>query len=207
MAYPQEWKNFWDWQKENEAYNLDALPHGVTQGSISVFGSKYHLATSFEGILAREYKMDETVDAYSAVLKVFLAFSALESFCRSTCPELRRQYEIESWAFEKFPSVVSGPAQTLRESERIVSFLTKNVGKELKKRLNSFSAGNTDNCMHVAAAIRHAVAHGFISIRPYGTSAIASVDFCEDLSAMLIGVADEAFSAFMYNLPKCVEVS
>ena len=81
---------------------MDALPNGVTQSAVSVFGSKYPLATSFEGIIAEEYKTDETVDAYSAVLKVFLSFAALEQFCKATCPHLKKQYQIEAWAFENY---------------------------------------------------------------------------------------------------------
>lgn len=207
MTYPTEWKTFWDWQRDNKIHKRYALPKGVTQGRIAKFGAKYHLASGFEGIIADEYKTSETVDAYSAVLKVFLAYTSLEQLCKVVRPDLKKPYMIMDWAYESYPELASEPVDILRESERILAFLTNNVCDALAKRLKSFAAGEIDNCMPVAAAVRHAVAHGFISIRPYGTSAPVATDFCGYLSTMLMTVTDEAFTTFIDDLPKYVKVA
>lgn len=72
--------------------------------------------------------------------------------------------------------------------------------QQLKDNLVSFRLGETDNCLVVATALRHAVAHGFMSVHPKGTSSQTARRFCVTLRAMLLSISDSEFSLLFESL-------
>jgi len=52
----------------------------------------------------------------------------------------------------------------------------------------------------VATALRHAVAHGFMSVHPEGTSPKVSKIFCQQMSRMLLSISDRAFVDLLESL-------
>lgn len=185
MSNPSYWKVFCQWQRDHEPV---ALPEHISLSELNRFAARYRLARAFNGIDADGYA-DDTVDAYGAVLKVFLAYSALEQFHKAVEPANPRQHLSERWA-----SWATSPAVSLRESDAIIQFLIKTVSNErLKEKLIAFQRGKHDNVLIVATALRHAVAHGFMSVHPEGTSARVSKVFCQQMSRLLLSISDRAF--------------
>jgi hypothetical protein len=192
MSNPSYWKVFCQWCRDNEPLNL---PENISLSELNRFAARYRLARAFNGIDADGYAKD-TMDAYSAVLKVFLAYSALEQFHKAVKPTKPRQHLSERWA-----DCAVSPAVSLRESEAIIQFLIKTVShNKLKEQLIAFQQGKHDNVLIVATALRHAVAHGFMSVHPEGTSARVSKIFCQQLSRMLLSISNQSFVDLLKSL-------
>lgn len=192
MANPPYWKMFCQWRRENEPLNL---PERISNTELNRFAARYRLARAFNGIDADGYAKD-TIDAYGALLKVFLAYSALEQFHKAVKPTRPKQRIHDRWE-----SLAVSPAANLRESEAIIQFLINTVSHDrLRNRLIDFQRGSHDNVLIVAMALRHAVAHGFMSVHPEGTSARVSKTFCQQLSRMLLSIADQAFIELLESL-------
>lgn len=188
-----EWKVFCQWVRE---HGEDKLPVHVSLPELNRFSVRYRLANSFEGLVLHGYA-DETEAAYSALMKAFWAYSAFEQFDKAVkaVPKIHRT---ERWA-----ELATGPAAELRAAEEIVDFLAKQMDyQNTQKRVISFRDGETDNCLIVAAALRHAVAHGFMSVHPHGSSAKTAAIFCERVSAMLMTISHQAFVDFTQELPE-----
>ena len=192
MSNPSYWKVFCQWCRDNEPLNL---PENISLSELNRFAARYRLARAFNGIDADGYAED-TTDAYGAVLKVFLAYSALEQFHKAVKPTKPRQHLSERWA-----ECAVSPAVSLRESEAIIQFLIKTVShNKLRDQLIAFQQGKHDNVLIVATALRHAVAHGFMSVHPEGTSARVSKIFCQQLSRMLLSISNQSFINLLKSL-------
>lgn len=192
MSNPSYWKVFCQWRRTNEPLNL---PENISLFELNRFAARYRLAQAFNGIDANGYAKD-TVDAYGAVLKVFLAYSALEQFHKAVKPAKPKQHLSERWA-----DWAVSPAISLRESDAIIQFLIKTVShSKLKDKLIAFQQGKHDNVLIVATALRHTVAHGFMSVHPEGTSAKVSKIFCQQLSRMLLSISNRAFIDLLISL-------
>lgn len=193
MSALYEWKVFCQWIREQ---GEDSLPEHVSLSELNRFSVRYRLADSFEGLILNGYA-DETEAAYSALMKAFLAYSALEQFDKAvkSIPSVHRT---ERWA-----KLATGPAAELRKAEEVVDFLASQMDRESsRKRVIAFRDGDTDNCLIMAAALRHAVAHGFMSVHPEGSSAKRATTFCQQVSQMLMMICRQAFSDFVQELPK-----
>lgn len=192
MSNPSYWKIFCRWCRDNEPVRL---PENVSLSELNRFAARYRLARAFNGIDADGYA-DDTIDAYGAVLKVFLAYSALEQFHKAVKPIKPKQHLSERWA-----DWATSPAVSLRESDAILQFLIRTVSNEqLRDKLIAFQRGKHDNVLIVATALRHAVAHGFMSVHPEGTPAKVSRVFCEQLSRMLLSISDRSFVDLLESL-------
>ena len=192
MSNPSYWKIFCQWRRDNEPLNL---PENISLAELNRFAARYRLARAFNGIDATGYAND-TIEAYGAVLKVFLSYSALEQFHKAVKPSRPRQHLSERWA-----AWATSPAVSLRESDAIIQFLIKTVSNErLREKLIAFQRGKHDNVLVVATALRHAVAHGFMSVHPEGTSAKVSKIFCQQISRMLLSISDRSFIDLLESL-------
>lgn len=192
MSNPSYWKVFCQWRRDNEPVTL---PENISLSELNRFAARYRLARAFNGIDADGYA-DDTIDAYGAVLKVFLAYSALEQFHKAVKPVRPKQHLSERWA-----DWATSPAVSLRESEAIIQFLIKTVSSErLRDKLIAFQRGKHDNVLIVATALRNSVAHGFMSVHPEGTSARVSKVFCQQMSRMLLSISDRAFVDLLESL-------
>lgn len=197
MSNPSYWKVFCQWCRRNEPLNL---PENISLSELNRFAARYRLAQSFNGIDADGYAKD-TTDAYGAVLKVFLAYSALEQFHKAVKPTKSGQHLSDRWA-----DWAVSPAASLKESDAIIQFLIKTVShNKLKNKLIAFQQGKHDNVLIVATAMRHAVAHGFMSVHPEGTSAKVSKMFCQQLSRTLLSISNRAFLDLLASLSIDVE--
>ncbi|MEB3213225.1 MAG: hypothetical protein VKL39_17880 [Leptolyngbyaceae bacterium] len=172
------------------------MPTAVSSAELNRFAARYRLANAFNEISINGYP-DNTVDAYSSVLRAFLAYSALEQFHKAVPPTPNSREHINSrWAH-----LATEHASKLRRSKTIVLFLIKQVQNQtLRDGLTAFLGSKSDNCLFVATALRHAVAHGVMSVHPNGTSPKTAARFGNVLAQMLLQIADQAFDDFFVSL-------
>ncbi|MGA1265114.1 MAG: hypothetical protein ACO331_14600 [Prochlorothrix sp.] len=179
MSYPREWRSFCRWHRENEM----AIP-----SQLSRFAARYRLASSFHGVQLTGYP-DKTSQAYATVIQTFLAYTALEQLHTATRSN-PKQHLHERWGTLSHDS-----AAKLRQSPNLIWFLHDQMHhKGLKQNLQNFVEGENDNALYVATALRHAVSHGFMTVHPRGTRPQVAIQFCQDISQMLLKIADDEFA-------------
>ena len=194
MANPPYWKIFCRWRRAREELNFVSLPENVSSSELNRFADRYRLARAFNGLEIDGYA-DDTVKAYSALMRAFLAYSALEQFHKAVKPSGRIHLS-DRWA-----DLAISPATELKGSDAIIEFLVKTVSsKPLKNKLIAFQRGEHNNALIVATALRHAVAHGFMSVHPEGTSAKVSQLFCNQIASLLLSIADRSFIDLLESL-------
>lgn len=192
MTYPSQWQTFCTWQRAN---GDAALPAHFDLPKLNRFAARYRLAKSFRGLDVEGYANASTGEAYSSVMLAFLAYSALEQLHEAT-KENSKQHLHDRWA-----DLAIAPSAKLRQAKKILLFLqTQMNSRSLKDHLQEFIDGKTDNSLYVASALRHAVAHGFMSVHPKGTSPGTASRFCDRISAMLITIADAEFTDLVGSL-------
>ena len=143
--YPQAFRQW------SDAITAKAV---TSSAELNRFAARYRAAMLFDGIQLKSGASKEWQQGFSALLKVFLAYTAAES--------LRRGLG------EKPPIVISlidrPLANSLRSNNELPVLLQKETHKKLSVHLLSFINGDSDDVGRVAAAIRHLVAHGTITV-------------------------------------------
>lgn len=191
MAYPSKWQIFCWWHRANGVENL---PQHVDFAELNRFAARYRLAKSFRGVAVEGYA-DATAEAYGAVMQAFLAYSALEQLHKATKTK-PKQHLHDRWG-----ALATEPSAKLRRASNILLFLQEQMDSDtLRNRLQEFIDGQTNNSLYVASALRNAVAHGFMSVHPKGTSPRTAILFCEQISEMLMQIADEEFTTLVDSL-------
>lgn len=194
MTYPSQWQTFCKWQRAN---GIAALPAHFDLPKLNRFAARYRLAKSFRGLDVEGYANASTGEAYSSVMLAFLAYSALEQLHEAT-KDSPRQHLHDRWA-----DLAISPSAKLRRTKKILLFLQAQMNsKDLRGHLQDFIDSKTENSLYVASALRHAVAHGFMSVHPKGTSPETASRFCDQISAMLITIADTEFTALVGTLTR-----
>lgn len=188
MPYPPQWSRYCQWRKSQTTSESSRL------AELNRFAARYRLATNFQGLQLNGYSSISTTDAYSAVMGVFLAYSALEQFHDAT--KIGKQHLNTRWA-----DLATEPSAELRRAKKILVFLHEQMTSAyLKENLKKFMDGESHNSLYVATALRHAVAHGFMSVHPKGTSPQTSARFCCNLTEMLVKIMDSEFSKWVEAL-------
>lgn len=194
MSYPPKWNQYCQWLRLNDT---QALPTHIRISELNRFAARYRLAANFRGLNIEGYASASTVDAYSAVMSAFLAYSALEQLHDATKQPVK-QHLNDRWA-----ELATEVSSKLRRSKRILEFLGQQVeSSKLRKNLQNFIDGKNDNALYVATALRHAVAHGVMSVHPNNTSPQSATRFCTHISKMLLSIADHEFNDLVDSLPK-----
>lgn len=192
MSYPSQWQTFCKWHRAN---GIAALPAHFDLPKLNRFAARYRLAKNFRALDVEGYANVSTGEAYSSVMLAFLAYSALEQLHEATKGN-PKQHLHDRWAEQAI-----APSAKLRRAKKILLFLqTQMDSPRLRDHLQEFIDGKTDNSLYVASALRNAVAHGFMSVHPKGTSPRTAARFCDHISTMLIAIADTEFTALVGSL-------
>ncbi|MGB2923671.1 MAG: hypothetical protein WBB82_00040 [Limnothrix sp.] len=194
MPYPSQWKRFCEWNRVNKK----ALPSHIDLPEINRFAARYRLASGFESLNVKGFRQELTIKGYGATLKVFLAYTALE--------QLHKASKSKRHLHEHFGKVQPDLAVKLRETPSILTFLSEQLeSRMLRQKLQEFVEEKHDVCLYVATALRHAFSHGFLSVHANNTTPQQTIMFCENLSNMLIDLADREFSKITESLYKEID--
>lgn len=196
MPYPSQWKRFCELNKVSDK----AIPSHINLAEINRFAARYRLASGFESLNVRGFRQDSTIKGYSATLKVFLAYTALEQLHKAS------KISAKQHLHERFEESLPNLAEKLRETSKILTFLSEQLQSQtLRQKLQEFIEEKHDICLYVATGLRHAFSHGFLSVHANNTMPKQTILFCENLSNMLIDLADREFSKITESLYKEID--
>jgi hypothetical protein len=133
-----------------------------------------------------------TAKGYTAFMKLFLAYSAYDEVRAAEMVLLKRE-KLKVHNIEDQTAL----AATLRKNDKLKKLLTDGIANEndgLKKSLNRFYEGQSDDIMCVATAARNSFVHGDLTAGGAGLSINARVAAIEQLAAILRNYSDKLFS-------------
>ena len=181
----KHWKTFCAAHKANPA-----LCDAETRARLNRFAARFRLAARISGLTAKGYSA-QALRGYSAGIRLMLAYTAAEQLGTAL------QAPVTTW--ELPDSVLAARLrQVLRKpSERRELF----THETLRKRLQTFISGQTDNIRIAATALRVLVAHG--GFTPTGTDALThkGAQTIDDLANRLRDECNNRLTAWFGRLP------
>jgi len=159
--------------------------------SLNRFQYRYRFACSFSSMTI-DGTTPLTAKGYTAFMKLFLAYSAYDEVRAAEMVLLKREkpkvHNIENQA---------ALAATLRKNEKLKTLLIDGLANEndwLKRSLESFYDGKSEDIMCIATAARNSFVHGDLTAGGAGLSINARVAAIEELATILRSYSDKLFS-------------
>lgn len=219
MEYPVNSKQISEAIKKGELKAVLGHPNSMDekklQADFNRFSARYRLAKSFNGInLLRYDKL--TMDTYSAIMRIFLAYNAFELFLKvMPKKDLDKDNNLYLLLNESFKNKDS---EIKKIANKIIAFGDENgilsaIEDKLKegitpanlKRLQFFLSGKGDYYKHVlisAEIIRHNFAHGHLTANIKNHSRKKTIQLSKLIvDNLLFKIMDTQFSNLKFNAP------
>lgn len=163
---------------------------GATE--INRISARVKLATSFKGMELEGYQQ-ETADAYAALFKTFLMYSAFEQFLEIYGLKFYQLDEsLNGYDFER----ISGEMRAKDKGGKFIDFICEHLEtNSLKTRVKTFQENGNHNPAILAAAVRHVFAHGKLTPNANKGNPKVAIAICTLLSDFMLNVMDTEFEA------------
>jgi hypothetical protein len=185
--YPKGWKTF------TQAIKAGMVPSDFgfkrDNGEIVRFASRYRVAKAFQGVQLEGYGQT-TIDGYSALVKVFLCWSAFEQFLEVLGINQRNFGALlQPYA----PDEAIQQIKTADRNRSFYDFLYSRVNKTHQTELRNYFRDDLKNVTYLASAIRHIFVHGLLTPHANQTRPAKVVKIGTVISEFLLRVMDEEF--------------
>ncbi len=162
---------------------------------LSRWSARFRLAKSFKALdLGDHYSGSDTPDLYSAITRIFLVYSAFETYCRIL--GLNPKYESQVKVLQD-SQLQKGVIKSIRELDpknSFSGFLYEHLsGSELKNMMSEFMSGQDVNISFLARCTRHIFAHGVLTANAPNLSAKKFDQVSQLLSDFLLTSMDQDF--------------
>ncbi len=164
--------------------------------SLNRFQYRYRFACSFSSMTI-DGTTPLTAKGYTAFMKLFLAYSAYDEVRAAEMVLLKRE-KLKVHNIENQSTL----AATLRKNEKLKKLLIDGLANEndwLKRSLQSFYDGKSEDIMCIATASRNSFVHGDLTAGGAGLSINARVTAIEELASILRSYSNKLFS-------KCLKI-
>lgn len=191
--YPKAWSRFISQSRESNNAVSEELVSNFAQ--LSRWSARFRLAKSFKGLdLGDHYSGSDTPQLYSAITRIFLVYSAFETYCRVVGLNPSRESEVQTLQDAQLQKIVIQAIRNLDPKNAFPSFLEQHLqGQELKKMMSEFVTGQDVNVSCLARCIRHVFAHGVLTANAPGLSAKRFDQMSQIISDFLLNCMDEDF--------------
>jgi hypothetical protein len=168
--YPKAWSRFCSKNRELETIFPEELVNNFAL--LSKWSARFRLAKSFKGLdLGDTYSGVDTPQLYSAITRIFLVYSAFETYCHIIGLNPSKESQIKCIQESQSQEDVIKTIRDLDPKNTISNFLEQHLtGKDLKQMMCDFKAGHDINVSCFARSIRHVFAHGVLSANSTGLS-------------------------------------
>jgi hypothetical protein len=156
------------------------------------FAARYRAAKLFDGIQHTPNATEEWRRGFSALLNVFLAYTAAES--------LLTGYRLYKMPFE-ISLTDDSLAEELRGNKKLIKLLIAEtgkvkIGKKLKEHLQKFENEKSNDVGRVAKAIRNLVAHGTLTVDGANVDSLERSNCLLKLAEAVLELSNREFSEF-----------
>jgi len=158
-------------------------------GLLNKFVYRYRFTRAVKDIEAPDIG-ERTRRGYTAGIRLLLAYSALEDIrkAREAIPTLN------STKHEHHAKQNHKLANELRKNKALLNLLVNDPNiknRSVRKNINAFVSGESDDILIVATCLRHAVAHGTFTTGGAGLGTVVAAKQIDELSNAVLTRADE----------------
>ncbi len=178
-------------KKFNKALKILSDVETLHVFGIKRFYSRYALAHSFKGLNV-DGMSPRTIRGYSAMYRLQIAYSAFDSLLDGVATlkvktSIKMERHLHAIENEKL-------IESLRKHNQDIFHLCMvHCEKYTRKSISDLLDGKQNNILHLAAAIRHLVAHGQLSVHGGRLHLARNVRDVMTLSGEVLRYADEQF--------------
>jgi hypothetical protein len=160
------------------------------KGMLNRFSYRYRLAKSFKGIDAPE--VGKTLSGYSAILKLFLVYTAYEEIAKAGF--LLKVSGVSKLSVHSYQC--KEIADRIRSSKKLHTYLLSYDGYSdgLETFVDLVLQGRTNDIICIAYALRNIFAHGDLTPSVIGVTTKAQRKLLEDLANELLNYCDKLFT-------------
>lgn len=152
-------------------------------GQLSRWAARFRLAKSFQGLdLGNEYTHPDTPQLYSAIVRIFLVYSAFGTYCRVIGLNPSNETQVKPLQDAQSQSNIISSIRTHDPQNSLFQFLLQHLnGQRLKQMMSDFIAGEDANVSFLGRCVRHVFAHGVLA----ATSSKLSVENLDKISIII----------------------
>jgi hypothetical protein len=159
--------------------------------ALNRFAARYRAAKCFNGLEFDELTKS-IADGYSALTHLLLTYSAFEHFLRCIGTELRNTSAL--LANEDRDKVLA-KLHSLTGCDEFFGAIRQHLEPRYQKHVDTFRSGAPCNPFYLAAAIRHAFAHGHLAASQQGVPTETTGSICRYMCRLLFWLMDREFSS------------
>lgn len=167
--------------------------------SLNRFQYRYRLGCSFSSMTV-DGTTALTAKGYTAFMKLFLAYSAYDEVRSAEVVLLKREKPKVHYIKKQ-----TALAEKLRKNIKLKQLLIEGIEDEkdgLKKFVQKFYDGVTDDIMCIATAARNSFVHGNLTAGGAGLNINARVEAIEELATVLNEYSDKLFSKCLLKIER-----
>ncbi len=164
-------------------------------GKLAKWSARFRLAKSFKALdLGDAYASSDTPLLYSAITRIFLVYSAFETYCSAVGLGLNNSIHMKALEENNLRDRTIQAIRNLDPENNLPRYLVDKIKSPgLINTLNSFIEGNDINVSYLARSIRHIFAHGVLSAHSVGLSSSNFDQISQLISEFLLDCMDEDF--------------
>ncbi len=163
-------------------------------GDASRWSDRFRLAKSFQSLnVGDAYAGTDTPDVYSAITRIFLVYSSLESYCKILDISCGKESKVAFLQNNSSQENLLSEVRKLDPNYQFFQFLALHLHPRGKLMMEEFIAGKKVNISFLAKAIRHVFAHGILTDNPGKLSPKKFDEISQKLSKFLLDCMDKHF--------------
>jgi hypothetical protein len=190
---PKAWSRFIAQARKSDGVVPEELVGDF--GQLARWSARFRLAKSFKALdLGDSYSGLDTPQLYSAITRIFLVYSAFETYCCIIGLDPRYEWEVKSLQDSQAQEKVIKAIRELDPENAVSKFLAQHLtGKHLKQMICDFKDGQEVNVSCLAKSIRHVFAHGILAATSTGLSPKRFNQVSQLISDFLLNCMDQDF--------------
>ncbi|WP_055076169.1 hypothetical protein [Pseudanabaena sp. 'Roaring Creek'] len=193
--YPKAWRRFAT--QVNQSDRQVSVELGNKFDRLARWAARFRLAKSFKKLdLGDHYASPLTPQLYSAITRIFLTYTAFETYCRIIGLNPSQETQLEAWQNEQSQTTIIQEIRRLDPKHTFSSFLEEHLeGVALKRMMRDFIEGKDVNISFLARCTRHIFAHGVLTAHSSNLSVKRFEEVSQIISDFLINCMDRDFDS------------
>ena len=198
--YPRSWKKFVERSRELKDNPAVSSLSSNNFSTLSQWSARFRFAKSFKGLdLGESYKTEDTPLGYAAIMRIFLVYSAFETYCNVLNCQAgdENQTKVISLQDNVLKGIALSEIRKADPDNKLFIFLASHLNENNTKIMKKFISEKTSdiNVSFLAKSIRHVFAHGVLTGNAGGLSAKKFEKISKLISHFLLECMDSDFES------------
>ena len=169
----------------------------ASKGAVIRFANRYRVAKSFRGVILDEYT-EKTVNGYSALFKLFLAWSTFEQLLKLLGIRYKNE-KIKDLCDKYEMLVLCERIKHFDNRKTFYKFLQNNVDEKHRVQIQKFFDEEKElNISFLISSIRHVFAHGKLTPHSNSSEPTKTTRLCNELADFLLDIIDAEFTEIIH---------